>query len=165
VSAWAVPQPKDVVFKRVPVSYGRPQWTNLSRAYYSLLSTGDSARLDAALFHAIHDEQKNLFDEQSLADWVGGQGGDAARFVNAYASFGVNNQTVQADQMVEDYGITAIPTLVVDGRYVVVSPALAADEDQTFKELLALTNRVIALARSTAPPAAAAAKTPAAKGR
>src|SRR5215472_10929008 len=81
VSAWAAALPKDVVFKRVPVSYGRPQWTNLSRAYYSLQATGDLARLDAALFHAIHDEQQNLFDEQSLADWVGKQGGDAARFV------------------------------------------------------------------------------------
>jgi hypothetical protein len=54
---------------------------------------------------------------------------------------------------------------VVNGRYVVVSPAQAADEEQTFKELLQLTDKVIALARAGAPPAAAPAKAPAAKGR
>jgi thiol:disulfide interchange protein DsbA len=155
VSAWAAALPRDVVFKRVPVSYGRPAWMNLARAYYSLEATGDLKRLDAALFHAIHDEQQSLFDEQSLADWVGRQGGDAARFANAYASFGVNNQTVQADQMVEDLGITAVPTLVVNGRYVVVSPEQSADEEQTFRQLLALTDKVIALARAGAPRAAA----------
>jgi protein dithiol oxidoreductase (disulfide-forming) len=155
VSAWAAALPKDVVFRRVPVSYGRPAWMNRARAYYSLEATGDLKKLDAALFRAIHDEQQNLFDEQALADWVGSQGGDAARFANAYASFGVNNQTVQADQMVEDFGIEAIPTLVVNGRYVVVSPAQSADEQQTFRELLALTDRVIALARGGAPRPAA----------
>ena len=165
VSAWAASLPKDVVFKRVPVGYGRQAWVNLSRAYYSLQATGELGKLDAALFRAIHDEHENLFDEQSIADWVGKQGGDAARFTNAYASFGVNNQTVLADQTTEDYGITAVPTLVVNGRYVVVSPEQAADEEQTFKELLQLTAKVIALARAAVPQAAVPAKAPAARGR
>jgi thiol:disulfide interchange protein DsbA len=165
VSKWAASLPRDVVFKRVPVSFGRLPWMNLSRTYYSLEATGDLSKLDAALFRAIHEEHENLFDEQSIADWVGRQGGDAARFANAYVSFGVNNQTVQADDMAEDYRIEGIPTLVVNGRYVVVSPGEAANEEQTFTEVLALADRVIALARSAAPRATApaAAKTPAAK--
>ncbi len=167
VSTWVATQPKDVVVKRVAVSYGRPPWMNLSRTYYALDATGDLKKLDAALFRAIHDDHQNLFDEQSIADWVGKQGGDATRFANAYVSFGVNNQTVQADQMAEDYGIDAIPTLAVNGRYVVISPTEAADEEQTFRELLVLTDKVIAMARATAPrPAApAAGKAPAAKPR
>ena len=147
------------------VSYGRPPWMNLSRTYYALESSGDLKKLDAAVFRAIHDDHQNLFDEQSIADWVGKQGGDAARFTNAYVSFGVNNETVQADQMAEDYGIDAIPTLAVNGRYIVISPTQAADEEQTFRELLVLTDKVIAMARAAAPRTAvpAAAKAPAAK--
>lgn len=167
VRAWLATQPQDVAFRRVPVGYGRPQWVNLARAYYALEASGDLEKLDTALFHAIHDEQQNLFDEQSIADWVGKQGGDAARFANAYVSFGVNNQTFLADQMVEDYAITGIPALAVAGRYVVISPTEAADELQTFHELLALTDKVIALARTTPahPPASPAAKASAAKQR
>jgi len=160
VSAWAAKLPKDVVFKRVAVGYGRPQWLNLSRAYYALLATGDLARLDGALFHAIHEEQLPLFDEQSIADWVGKHGGNADAFANAYVSFGINNQTVQADQMVEDYQIAGVPALAVNGRYVVISPGEAADEEGTFRQLLARTDKVIAMARAAggaahAPPAAA----------
>jgi protein dithiol oxidoreductase (disulfide-forming) len=157
VSAWAAKLPKDVVFKRVPVGYERPQWLNLSRAYYALLATGDFARLDGPLFHAIHDEQLPLFDEQSIADWVGKHGGNADKFENAYVSFGVNNQTVQADQMVEDYQIGGIPALAVNGRYVVISPGEATDEEATFRELLTRTDKVIAMARAAGGGAHAAA--------
>jgi protein dithiol oxidoreductase (disulfide-forming) len=162
VSAWAAKLPKDVVFRRVAVSYGRPAWMNLSRSYYALEATGDLKKLDAALFRAIHDEHQNLFDEQSIDDWVGREGGDATRFASAYVSFGVNNQTVQADEMTEDYGIDGVPTLAVNGRYVVITPSQPDDEEQRFKELLALTDKVIAMARAAAP---AGAKAPAAKRR
>lgn len=158
VSAWVARQPKDVAFKRVAVSYGRPPWMNLSRAYYALEATGDLKKLDGAVFRAIHEQQQNLFDEQSIADWVGKQGGDAAGFAAAYVSFGVNNQTVQADQMAEDYAIDAVPTLVVNGRYVVISPAQAADEEATFRDLLVRTDKVIAMARAAAAPAGAPAR-------
>jgi protein dithiol oxidoreductase (disulfide-forming) len=150
VSAWVAKLPRDVAFKRIAVSYGRPPWMNLSRAYYALEATGDLNKLDAALFRAIHDDHQNLFDEQSIADWVGRQGGDAARFANAYVSFGVNNQTVQADASAEDYAIDAVPTLAVNGRFVVISPGQAADEEQTFRELLVRADKVIAMARVAA---------------
>ncbi|HEV2284773.1 MAG TPA: thiol:disulfide interchange protein DsbA/DsbL [Steroidobacteraceae bacterium] len=172
VSAWAAKLPRDVVFKRVAVSYGRPPWMNLARTYYALAATGDLKKLDGALFRALHEEGKNLFDEASIADWVGKQGGDATRFAAAYTSFGINSETVQADQMAEDYAIDAIPTLSVDGRYVVLSPSQAEDELATFRELLVRADKVIAMARSTAPArpahataAPAGAKAPAARAR
>ena len=158
VTAWLAKQPKDVVFKRVPVGFGRPQWVNLARAYYALLATGDLDRLDGALFHAIHEEHLQLFDLGSLAAWVGKHGGKAEQFTNAYTSFGVNNATVQADQMAEDYQVTGIPTLAVNGRYVVLGEERAADEHAAFIELLKTADKVIAVARaqmhSAHPPAA-----------
>ena len=48
---------------------------------------------------------QQLLDEDSIADWVGKNGGNADKFAAAYSSFGVNNQTVQADAMAEDYGV------------------------------------------------------------
>lgn len=171
VSAWAAKLPKDVVFKRVAVSYGRPEWTNLARTYYALQANGDLAKFDAALFHAIHEEHLQLFDAQTISDWIGRKGGDGDRFTNAYASFGINSQTVQADQLVEDYQVEGVPTLTVNGRYVVLTTTQAANdpqEQQLFAELLARTDKVIAMARANAPRAAApaaGAKTLAAKHR
>jgi protein dithiol oxidoreductase (disulfide-forming) len=148
LSAWLAKQPKDVVLRRVPVGFGRPQWVNLARAYYALLATGDLERLDGALFHAIHEEHLELFDLESLATWVGKHGGNADKFTDAYTSFGVNTQTVQADQMAEDYQVTGIPTLAVNGKYVVLGAESAADEHAAFLELLKTTDKVIAMARA-----------------
>jgi protein dithiol oxidoreductase (disulfide-forming) len=150
LTTWLAKQPKDVVLVRVPVGFNRPPWINLQRAYYALQSTGDIARLDGALFHAIHDEGRPLFDEQGLADWVGANGGSAEKFTAAYTSFLVNNQTVQADALAEKYGIEAVPTMAVNGEYLA--------QGQTFAEILNNTDKLIAKVRAERASAAAAAK-------
>ncbi|HTD31650.1 MAG TPA: thiol:disulfide interchange protein DsbA/DsbL [Steroidobacteraceae bacterium] len=150
VSTWLAMQPKDVAFRRVPVGFERPPWINLQRAYFALLASGDFDRLDGPLFAAIHQEHLLLFDESALADWVGKKGGNAEKFAAAYVSFGINNQTVQADKMVEDYHVTGVPTLVVDGKYVALG--------NTLSELLANTDLLIAKVRAEHAAAAPAKK-------
>lgn len=148
VSAWLARQPRDVEFKRVAVGFGRPAWVNLARTYYALEADGDLKKLDGALFHAIHEEHRPLFEEPAIAAWIVQNGGDGEKFANAYASFGVNNQTVQADEMVEAYGVDGIPTVAVDGKYVMLSPGQAADEHAVFVQVLANTDLMIAKVRA-----------------
>jgi protein dithiol oxidoreductase (disulfide-forming) len=149
VATWAAKLPRNVVFRRVPVGFNRPPWINLARAYYALQASGDLDKLDGPLFHAIHEEHLQLSDEPGLADWVGKNGGSAEKFAAAYTSFGVNNQTVQADQLAEKYQITAVPTLAVNGEYLAMG--------QNFAEILTNTDRLIAQvqteARAAGPPA------------
>src|SRR5579862_5211136 len=61
IEAWAAKQAKDVVLKRIPVSFNRAPWINLQRAYYAMQASGDLAKLDGKLFRAIHDEHLQLF--------------------------------------------------------------------------------------------------------
>src|SRR5580704_7512623 len=145
VTAWAAKLPREVVFRRVPVGFNRPAWINLARAYYALQASGDLDKLDGPLFHAIHEQHLQLYEEQSLADWVGKNGGSGEKFAAAYTSFGVNNQTVQADQMVEHYRIEAVPTMVVNGEYAAMG--------KNFVEILANTDRLIAQVQTEARPA------------
>ena len=159
VNAWLAKLPADVVFRRIPVGFGRDAWVNLQRAYYSLEYTGDLGRLDGPLFRAIHEERQPLLDESSIADWVGRNGGNADKFSREYVSFGVNNQTFQADKMAEDFQISGIPSLAVDGHYVAMVPA-GLSETEGLKALLATTDELIARVRSeraAAKPAGAAA--------
>ena len=150
VSAWAAKLPRDVVFRRVPVSFNRAPWVNLARTYYALQASGDLAKLDGALFHAIHDEHQQLFEPQSLIEWVGKHGGNAEKFASAYASFAVNNQTVQADSLAERFGIESIPSLAVDGRYVAMGKQ-GQPQDRYFLEMLANTDWLIAKVRAESP--------------
>jgi len=71
VSHWAAKLPKDVSFRRVPVGFNRPEWTRLARLYFALESTGDLAKLDAAVFDAIHKERVNLFKaDDAVISWA-----------------------------------------------------------------------------------------------
>jgi thiol:disulfide interchange protein DsbA len=149
VNAWAAKLPKDVVFKRVATGFGRTAWTNLAKTYYALEATGDLARLDGALFHALHEEHLPLFDEKSIAAWVGKNGVDTGKFTTSFESFGVNTRLNQAEQMVESYKIEGVPALAVAGKYVVIG--------RSFEEILTNADQMIAKARSEggqAPPTA-----------
>jgi len=156
LESWLAKQPKDVVLRRVPVGFNRDLWINLQRAYYALQASGDLDALDGKLFHAIHEEHLQLFDEQSLTDWVGKNGGHADKFAAAYTSLGVNTQTVQADTMAERYGIEGVPSLAVNGQYVAVSTAQV--EQQSLTERLAHTDELIARVRAEQPAKPASAK-------
>ena len=121
LTRWLATLPKDVTFRRVPVGLGHPEWDNLVRAYYALQSTRDLARLDSSIFEAIHREHVSLFDEQSITAWVGKHGVNAARFTEAFRSFGVNTSVGQSEDSAVGYRVTGIPTMAIGGRYTVSS--------------------------------------------
>ena len=140
ISAWAAKQPKDIVFKRVATGLGRTAWTNLAKTYYALEATGDLARLDAPLFHAIHEEHKPLFDEKAISQWMGQHGVDVAKFNTTFESFGVNTKTNQAEEMIETYKVDGVPALTVDGKYLILG--------NSFEQLLSNLDAVVAKVRA-----------------
>lgn len=139
VSAWAARQPGDVVFKRVPITFGRAAWANLAKLYYSLEATGDLARLDGEVFKAVHNDRLNLFEEKAIVEWVARKGVDQKKFTEAFNSFGVMSKVKRGDQLAQAYKIQGVPAMAVDGKYLV--------GDMGFKEKLAVADKLIAKAR------------------
>jgi thiol:disulfide interchange protein DsbA len=140
VTAWAAKLPADVVFKKVPITFGRAAWANISKLYFTLEITGDLARLEADVFKAIHQERVNLFDERTLTEWVTKKGVDAKKFSDTFNSFGVMSKVKRADQQAQAYKIQGVPALAVDGKYMVGG--------KDFNEQLAIADKLIAKARS-----------------
>lgn len=140
VTAWAAKLPGDVVFKKVPITFGRAAWANISKLYFTLEITGDLARLEADVFKAIHQERVNLFDERTLTEWVTKKGVDAKKFADTFNSFGVMSKVKRADQQAQAYRIQGVPALAVDGKYMVGG--------KDFNEQLAIADKLIAKARS-----------------
>jgi thiol:disulfide interchange protein DsbA len=136
---WRATLPKDVAVRRIPVGFGRPQWDTLVTMFYALEITGDLARLDSAIFEAIHREHESLVDEPSVTAWVARHGVNVANFKAAFHAFGVQASVSQARATAEDYGVDAVPTLAIGGRYTV--------SDQ-FSRMLATTDQLIAMVRS-----------------
>lgn len=119
LSRWVANLPKDVAFRRVPVSLGHPEWEALAKTYYALQATGDVERLDPQIFEAIHEDHLALFDEGSITAWVGKHGVDAAKFTAAFHSFAVNMNADQSDQKAISYQIPGVPTLAIAAKYTV----------------------------------------------
>ena len=143
VSAWAAKLPSDVVFKRVPITFGRGAWANIAKLYYTLEATGDLARLDMDVFKAIHNERINLFDERALTEWVVKKGVDPKKFSETFNSFGVMSKVKRGDQLAQGHKIQGVPAISVDGKYLVGG--------KDFNDQLAIADKLIAKARSEKP--------------
>jgi thiol:disulfide interchange protein DsbA len=142
LAKWRATLAKDVRFKRVPISFGRPQWAALAKLYLALESTGDLAKMDSAVFGAIHVQNLPLPDEKAIVEWAAPKTADAKKFTDMYKSFDVQTRATRADQTGAAYKITGVPAIAVAGRYMVV-----ATQAKNFEELLQVTSRVIDMAR------------------
>lgn len=140
VTEWAAALPNDAVFVRVPVSFGRRGWGQLVRAYYALQMTGELEKLDGALFEAIHEQHKPLFDEERLAAWVAERGGNAAKFREAFNSEDVTKEALRAEQLSRDYRVSGVPQLTVNGKYIALG--------ETHEDTLRIASELIARERN-----------------
>ena len=140
VSAWAAKLPADVVFKKVPITFGRGAWESIARLYYTLEITGDLARLEADVFKAIHSDKVNLFEQGALTEWVTKKGVDPKKFTDTFKSFGVMSKVKRGDQMAQAYKIQGVPALAIDGKFMVGG--------KDFNEQLMIADSLIAKARN-----------------
>ena len=121
LNSWVSKLPSDVVFERVPVSFGRPDWGSIAQAYFSLQAMDKlDAKMDTAIFAAIHEQRIKLTDLSSITDWVSKQGVNGKDFSDMYTSFGIGSKMKNAEQATVAYNISGVPTLIIDGKYTVL---------------------------------------------
>ena len=142
INAWAEKLPKDVAFKKVPVTFGRAAWVNLSRLYYTLEGLGEQKRLEPAVFEAIHAQHVNLFSEDDVLNWAKQKGLDSRRFGDAFKSFSTETAMARAEQLSRNYKVDGVPTLVIGGRYRVIG-----EEGKGHQGQLAVADQLIAQMR------------------
>lgn len=121
ISSWAVKRPNDVVFERIPVSFGRSNWAAIGQTFYALQALDKVDKLDSAIFNAIHVQNVRLNDEAGITNWITSQGVSKEEFSGAYNSFGVKSNMTRAEQATRNYQVQGVPYLVVDGKYAVTT--------------------------------------------
>ena len=146
VSKWKATLPKDVTFRRVPISFSRANWEALAKLYLTLEQTGDLAKLDREVFAALHDKKLPLNNESAVMDWANKRVSDPRKFAETYKSFGIQTAARNADRMGGEFGIGGVPSFGVAGRYLVV-----AKDAKGIEQILSVTDKVIELARKAPP--------------
>ncbi|HEB77474.1 MAG TPA: thiol:disulfide interchange protein DsbA/DsbL [Methylothermaceae bacterium] len=120
LEAWRKKQPDQVLFKRQPVIFG-PHWAPQARAYFTAEVLGVVDKIHRDFFDAMHQEKKRMAGEEELAKFFAEHGIDEQTFKNAFHSFAVEVKMRQAEAVAPEYGITGVPSLVVNGKYLITA--------------------------------------------
>ena len=117
LDAWQKTLPADVAFRRVPVAFSDEPFGAHQRIFYALESLGLVEKMHRKVFYAIHNERMRLAKPDEIAAFMGKNGVDPAKFLEAYNSFSVQTKVAQAKQLAQAYKIDAVPAMGVQGRY------------------------------------------------
>ncbi len=114
--AWVKTKPENAEFVLIPAVLNK-QWAFHARVYYTFETLGLVEQLHAALFTALHAEGKKLNSIEKIADWAAEKGADRQSIIDAFSSFAIENKLNFAQVMSRKYGISGVPSIIVDGRY------------------------------------------------
>lgn len=140
IKAWLKRMPKDVSFRYVPAIF-RSSWVPGAKTFYTLEILDERDKLHDKIYDAIHIQKIDLAKEELLFDWIAKQGIDRQKFANIYNSFTVANQSSRSSQMSRKYGLKGVPSLVIDGKYL-VSGRMGGTPQETISTLDELIKKV-----------------------
>jgi protein dithiol oxidoreductase (disulfide-forming) len=130
LEAWVKQLPADVSFRRVPVAFRAEPYGTHQRIFFALDTLGLVGTMHRKVFYAIHRDRLALDKPADIAAFMGSNGVDAARFMEAFNSFGTQTHVRQANQLVDGYKIDGVPALGIHGRFYTSGP-LAGDNERS----------------------------------
>jgi thiol:disulfide interchange protein DsbA len=150
---WVRKQGDKIVFRRMHAPYrgGNDPEAHL---FLTLETLGQSEAMQPKVFKAVHVDHVRLNQDDAIIDWVGKNGIDRTKFVDAWNSFGVLTKLRRLPQVVDNYKVPFVPTLVVDGKYQ-TGPSMAqtsigsANEPEVFKATFQILDALVAKAAAT----------------
>jgi thiol:disulfide interchange protein DsbA len=145
LDAWLAKAPQDIAFRRVPVMF-QPRWVSLAKVYYTLDALGVESKLSPNVFKAIHGANVALWDTGKFYDWAASEGLDRKKVEEVYSSFAIDGKMKRAMQLAQQYNIQAVPTVIVDGKFVTSSSDVG-----THAQLPAAIDELVAKARAERP--------------
>ena len=117
LETWQKAQPANVVLTRVPAALN-PQWDVAARAYYTAVQLGLADKANELIYAAVHMQHMNLSTQADYQRLFTGQlGVSAQQFNSAWNSLQVDVRLAQAKVLAQRYGVTNVPVLTVDGKW------------------------------------------------
>ncbi|NJD36510.1 MAG: thiol:disulfide interchange protein DsbA/DsbL [Betaproteobacteria bacterium] len=141
LAAWVRKLPANVSFRRVPAVTANNRWVPAAQLYYTLEVMNLVEKLHRDVFNAIHVDRQRLDDEKVLLEWVAKKGVDSKKFSEAWSSSGVQGRIQQVRELVPAAGLTGVPAVMVQGRYLVLPQG-------SHEDMLAIVDRLVARVRT-----------------
>ena len=117
LARWVFNLPGSVVLRRVP-ALSSENWDNFAKLFYTLEAVGQLGRLHWPVYDNFHFDGVRLNEETAMGNWVSRNGIDKEKFMKIYRSPEIQAKLAAARQMIQDYDIKGVPSMVIDGKYV-----------------------------------------------
>ncbi|WP_198119954.1 thiol:disulfide interchange protein DsbA/DsbL [Massilia rhizosphaerae] len=151
---WVKKEGDNIVFKRIHMPYQGPNDPE-AHLFLTLQAMGKNEAYQARIMDAVGDivrrKRSETLTEQEVLDLASKLPGiDKAKFTDTWNSFGVRTMLNREQGIVfNDYKVETVPTIIVDGKYV-VSPRQVyqtthvQSEPQLFQQTLQVVDALIA---------------------
>jgi thiol:disulfide interchange protein DsbA len=150
---WVRKQGDNIAYKRIHMPFTGPNDPE-AHLYLTLEAMGKADEMQPKVFKAMHVDRIRLNSDAAILDWATKNGLDRAKFLDAWNSFGVTTKLRRLPQVMSNYKVDGVPTLVVDGKYM-TSPAVvnntvkATNEQQLFQSTLQVLDALVAKVAKT----------------
>jgi protein dithiol oxidoreductase (disulfide-forming) len=142
LAAWVKNKPARVEFVRTPAPLN-PGWMVHTKTFYALEAMGRGDEFHVDLFNAMHVARIKLHTPEAIADFLAQKGVDKNKFIETFNSFAVNMRARKSEQLGNQYKITGVPALTVNGKYL-INTNQEGGYDEVLKILDYLVNKEIA---------------------
>lgn len=129
IKSWK--KPAAVEFVTTPALLGKT-WVDHAYAYYTLKALGRLEELHSVLFDAVHARKRRIYSLNEIAAFFSGYGIEPDKFKETAKSFLVETQVKRAERLGRTYGISGVPSFVINGKYI-TSPSMAGSYEDFFK--------------------------------
>lgn len=122
MQTWLKTLPKDVSFIRTPAAMNKT-WEQGARGYYVSEALGIRKKAHVVLFEEIHKNNKPIFDQAAQAKFYSRYGVSEQKFNTMFNSFPISAKVAESNKLAQQYQLTGVPAVVVNGKYVVQGDA------------------------------------------
>jgi thiol:disulfide interchange protein DsbA len=119
IESWSAGLPSDVAFVRTPGMWNAMMETH-AQIYYTAVAMGVFDKIHSVTFNEFHQKRNYLQTQDAVRAMFVAQGIDPAEFDKTWTSFSVSSEVKRAATKMRDYGITGVPSLIVNGKYRVI---------------------------------------------
>ncbi len=126
---WEKSKPEHVEFVKIPAIFNSPSWQLHAGAFYTAEVLGVMDKFHSPFFSAIHTGNQRMRSKEEIQEFFGGIGVDAKTFEDTFDSFAVQAKVRRAADLTRKYGISGVPSMVVNGKYVVDGPKAKSYEN------------------------------------
>ncbi len=116
INKWASNLPEDIHFVRMPALASK-LWSIHGQLFVTLDILKAENKLHSAIFESIQTRKNLLLSPDEMANFVAEYGIDKQKFLNTYNSFGVQTVLEKDKKLLDKYGITGVPAVIVNGKY------------------------------------------------